>query len=276
MQRFHCMIPLKMLWNHSARNGAIRFYDPESSSSAGTYIVTPLPSNSNYTFNIVTGTLHVNPYGPGTRAIKPVLNCVVDQGDGTYLANFEYKNDNLADFYIPVGDNNAFEVIGDGSIVFYDRYPDVTLESQPTLFSKYGGVFQVSFDSEVEIRWIITSDDKDQKSSNATSASSSSTKCNPTTKSASVAAAIEVEELDPDYLNVYPNPVTDKVHITMKDIEHYKVIMMYDMTGRQHHITSIDKRADNLEIDMAQLQAGYYIFKIVMEDSTRVVQIIKK
>ncbi len=95
-------------------------------------------------------------------------------------------------------------------------------------------------------------------------------------KSASVSGAAEVEELESDYLNVYPNPVVDKVHITMKDIEHYKMIQLFDIEGRLHPITSIDKRSDNLEIDMAQLPAGYYIFRIVMEDSSRVVQIIKK
>ena len=85
-----------------------------------------------------------------------------------------------------------------------------------------------------------------------------------------------MEELDPDYLNVYPNPVVDKVHITMKDIENYKMIQLYDFTGRSHPITSIDKRTDNLEIDMSQLSAGSYFIRIIMEDTSRVVQIIKE
>ncbi|MEA3461142.1 MAG: T9SS type A sorting domain-containing protein, partial [Bacteroidota bacterium] len=72
------------------------------------------------------------------------------------------------------------------------------------------------------------------------------------------------------------NPVIDKVHITMKDIENYKLIQLYDFTGRSFPITSIDKRTDNLEIDMAELSSGNYFIRIVMEDSARVVQIIKK
>ncbi|MCK4990020.1 MAG: T9SS type A sorting domain-containing protein, partial [Bacteroidales bacterium] len=60
-------------------------------------------------------------------------------------------------------------------------------------------------------------------------------------------------------------------------IENYKLIQLYDFTGRVHAITSIDKRADLLEIEMAQLSAGNYFIRVIMEDdSSRVVQIIKE
>jgi len=246
--------------------------------NAGSYTIGQgtLNAGSNYNFTVIEGTFYINPYGPGTKAIKPVLNCVVYQeDDGTYIANFEYKNDNDADYFIPVGEDNVFEVVGDGSIEFYDPYPDM-VESQPTLFLKDGGEFQVKFSSEVEIRWILTSVNKNQKSSNATSASSSSTKCTGNLKSATVTSEVEEELLDPDLLMAYPNPVTNKVHITMKNIEIYKMIILYDFTGRSHPITSIDKRSDQLEIDMAQLSPGHYFIRIEMEDTTRVVPIIKQ
>jgi hypothetical protein len=70
--------------------------------------------------------------------------------------------------------------------------------------------------------------------------------------------------------------VTDKVHITMKDIEHYKMIQLYDFVGRLHPIISIDKRTDNLEIDMTQMASGPYFIKVVMEDFIKVVPLIKK
>ena len=96
-------------------------------------------------------------------------------------------------------------------------------------------------------------------------------------KSAAVSgAAVEVEELDADFLNAYPNPVIDKVHIIMKDIQDYKVIQLYDLSGKSHPLTSIDKRTDKLEIDMAGLSSGHYVIRIIMEDRARVVQVIKK
>ena len=145
----------------------------------------------------------------------------------------------------------------------------------PTMFEPEGGTFYVYFDGS-DISWTVNSRNQYQKVSNAANANSSSTKCNTNTKSASVSGSATVEELDPDLLVAYPNPVVDKVHITMKDIENYKMIQLYDITGRLFPITSIDKRTDNLEIDMAQLSAGNYFIRIIMEDTSRVVQIIKE
>ena len=245
-------------------------YDPSSSSSAGTYTVTPVPSNGNYAFAFEPGTLHVNPYGPGTRAVKPVLNCVEQIGANLYIANMEYKNDNDYDVYIPIDVDN---VLSGGGISLIESDEG---NHQPTMFKAGGGFLKVYFDGS-HLSWIINSRDGDQKVSNAANANSSSTKCKGNDKkTASVFGSATVEELDPDYLNVYPNPVVDKVHITMKDIENYKMIQLYDFAGRSHPITSIDKRTDNLEIDMAQLSAGSYFIRIIMEDTSRVVQIIKK
>ena len=63
--------------------------------------------------------------------------------------------------------------------------------------------------------------------------------------------------------------------MSLKGIENYELIRLYDFAGRIHPITSIDKRTDRLEIDMVELPAGHYIISVVMEDSTRVVQLIK-
>lgn len=243
-------------------------YDPNSDESAGTYTVTPISVNSNYYFTAETATLYVNPYGPGTRAIKPELNCVEKEGPGRYVANLEYKNDNDVDVYIPIGEDNSltggeiFSIVSDEG------------DHQPTLFKAGGGIFQVYFDG-TELSWVVNSLDEDHKISSAANANSSSTKCKKT-KSAFVSAAVEKEEPAADILLVYPNPVTQKVYLTMKDIEHYKMIILYDIAGKSHPITSIEKRHDHLEIDMAQLSSGYYFFKVVMEDSIKVVKLVKE
>ena len=243
-------------------------YDPESSVSSGTYTVTPEPINSNYTYMVEVGVMHVNPYGPGTRAIKPVLNCIEMISPNYYVANFEYKNENDERVIIPLGDDNFLS----GSGIDWANSDEV-----PTIFEPGGGSFMVFFDGS-ELSWTVNSRDGDQKVSNAANANSSSTKCKGNSKkSATVSSIFEGEPgLDPDQLMAYPNPVTDKVHITMKDIEKYKMILLYDFTGRSHSITSIDKRTDQLEIDMAQLAPGHYFIRIEMEDTTRVVPIIKQ
>lgn len=246
-------------------DGAV--YDQGSYESAGTYTVTPLLSNSNYSLTAEIGVLHVNPYGPSTRAIKPVLNCIEEISPGYYIANFEYKNENDVAVYIPAGEDNLLT----GTGIDWEASQAI-----PEWFEPGGGSFYIFFDG-TELSYIVNSRDGDQKVSNAANANSSSTKCKKNTKSASVSGAVvEEEELGADYLNVYPNPVVDKVYVTMKGIEDYKLIQLYDFTGRSHAITSVDKRIDKLEIDMADLASGNYFIRIVMEDSSRVVQIIKK
>ena len=246
-------------------DGAV--YDQSSSSSAGTYTVTPAPSNGNYAFAFVTGTLHVNPYGPGTRAVKPVLNCIQEIDANYYIANFEYKNENDVAVYIPEGVDNMLT----GSGIDWENF-----EGLPTMFEPGGGTFIAYFDGS-ELSWTVNSRDQNQKVSNSANANSSSTKCLTNVKSTQVSVEIMEEELVPDQLLAYPNPVVNKVYLSMKDIENYKMIQLYDFTGRVHPITSIDKRADLLEIEMAQLSAGNYFIRVIMEDdSSRVVQIIKE
>jgi len=42
------------------------------------------------------------------QPVRPVLECVRNNGDGTYTAFFGYKNDNSVSVYIPVGGKNKF------------------------------------------------------------------------------------------------------------------------------------------------------------------------
>ena len=42
------------------------------------------------------------------QPVRPVLECVTNNGDGTYTAFFGYKNENSISVYIPVGSKNKF------------------------------------------------------------------------------------------------------------------------------------------------------------------------
>ena len=241
-------------------------YDQSSEESAGSYTVTPTPSNNNYSYTVETGTLYVNPYGPGTRAVKPVLNCIEEIDTDYFVANFEYRNDNNVAVYVPLGEDNMLT----GSGIDWENSEEI-----PTVFEPGGGSFVAFFDGS-ELSWTVNSRDGNQKVSNAANANSSSTKCKRNGKKAASVSGAAIVELDPDQLVAYPNPVIDKVYISMKDIEQYKMIKLYDLSGRVHPLTSIDKRTNRLEIDMAHLAGGHYILNMVLEDSARVVQLIKK
>ena len=206
----------------------------------------------------------MNPYGPGTRAVKPVLNCIMEIDTDYYVANFEYKNENDVAVYIPLGDDNLLS----GSGIDW-----AASDAVPTMFEPGGGSFVVFFSGSLS--WIVNSRDGDQKVRNAANANSSSTKCKSSHKAAQVETDIEEEEFDLDQIVAYPNPVVDWVSISMMGIEEYKMISIYDLAGKSYPLTSIQKRADHLEIDMTHMPSGQYLVRIVMEDAARVVQLIK-
>ena len=228
--------------------------------------VTPIASNSNYLFGAVSSILHVNPYGPGTKKIRPVLNCIQEIDDGSgYIANFEYENKNDADVYIEAGTvDNWLEGGGIDPEILY----------QPSMFFAGGGTFMVYFDG-TELSWSVTSIESNHKVSSAANANSSSTKCPPDTKSASVSVKGEKEIAGPDQLQVYPNPVNGWLHITLKGLEDYEMITLLDLSGRSYRVTSVQVRSDLVELDMNSMSPGSYVVRILMKDRVIMVPVIK-
>ncbi len=240
-------------------------YDQASDESAGRYSVTPNAFvNSNYSFLAEPSILHVNPYGPGTKAVKPSLNCIEELSPGYYVAHFAYSNDNDFDVYVPHGPDNLLEGIGiDWSIS----------EQSPELFLTTGGTFDVYFTESVT--WTVASREDAKTVRQASGANSSSTKCPTNTKSASVSTGID-EPTGPEVLNAYPNPVADVVYLSLQGIENYQMIHLYDLSGKSYPVTPSVSRSDLLEIDLASLPSGPYFIRVVMEDSAMVVPIVKK
>jgi len=241
-------------------------YDPLSDQSAGTYVVMPAPDNDNYTYSITPAILHVNPYGPGTRAIRPVLNCIQEmEGPSGYVANFDYENRNKSAVYIPVGPDN--ELLGTG--IDWE-----CSDEQPTMFAPGGGSFIVCFDG-TELSWSVASLDEDHKVSSAANANASSTKCPPIPKAALGTATGEAESKGTEPLQVYPNPVTGWLHLSMKGAEQIEMITLFDLSGRSYRIPVVQVRSDLMELDMNFLSPGSYMIRILWKDRVMYVPVIK-
>ncbi|MCA9961844.1 MAG: hypothetical protein KC443_22550 [Anaerolineales bacterium] len=76
-------------------------------------------------------------------ALRPIVNCATNNGDGTITAFFGYKNSNSFDVTIPVGVNNSF-------------FPQPFDRGQPTLFlaGDYDFVFKATFnEQDVGLIW---------------------------------------------------------------------------------------------------------------------------
>ena len=70
---------------------------------------------------------------------------------------------------------------------------------------------------------------------------------------------------------IYPNPVTDFVHVTGEDITEVKV---FDLTGRLIKQSFGDD--NELEISMRDCESGVYIIQVVSKDNSTIHRIVKK
>lgn len=92
-------------------------------------------------------------------AVKPILECVVANANGTFMARFGYDSDNPAPVTISIGGHNKFT-------------PAPQDKGQPTAFQpgRRQNVFNVVFNGR-EIRWSIKGPDNERRDVMASSAS---------------------------------------------------------------------------------------------------------
>ena len=62
----------------------------------------------------------------------------------------------------------------------------------------------------------------------------------------------------------------------MERIDRFEMILLYDLSGKSYHITTTVNRSDLLEVDVASLPAGPYYIRVVLEDTSMVVPVIKR
>jgi hypothetical protein len=238
---------------------------PSYNGQAGAYDIIPYAEAENYGFTAINGTLYVNPSGPGTKHIKPQLSCVdeltePDSLGHTYIAYFEYDNDNATDVYIPVGEDNKLS--GQGSY---------SGTNQPMVFLAGGGTWTANFDGN-KLTWTVASfKHNGHKTSVASNASSRSSKC------------YKSEEFEPEEgflagsgIIAYPNPVSDKLYLDFgREVSSGLGVYVYDIFGRIHPLSIAGQTGRTVEINMSGLRSGLYIIKLQDQIDIELIRIIK-
>jgi hypothetical protein len=82
-----------------------------------------------------------------------------------------------------------------------------------------------------------------------------------------------IEEID-SKVEIYPNPVDDKLYIVTED--DVKEVVVYTITGVIVGQQSTDNRQQTLTIDLSDLKSGIYFVKINTEKGNIVKRIIKQ
>jgi len=248
-----------------ADNPAVTFtLSPVYTGAAGEYIITPLLSafsnQLNYQVSYVIGTLYVNPEGPGTKKLRPSLDCIVEiinpaPGQFRYIAHFMCINDNSSTVYVPVGPDNLLSSAGglfDGS-------------AQPVVFKPGITRFDVPFDG-IKLTWVVKTYETNHKTSVASDASSASAKCSiSSARVMNIAEATTTVEELPGALTaqVYPNPATEKLLIYVSGgLPALNDIRLFSASGVLFTVKNVKRIApDRIEVNVAGLPRGFYFIR---------------
>ena len=87
----------------------------------------------------------------------------------------------------------------------------------------------------------------------------------------------DITGVDDNYIinvNVYPNPVNDRLYIETQTLAQTLTVEIYDVYGR-HQVTETPSHQDNLAIDVTDLNSGVYFVKVVTNEGEAVKRIIK-
>jgi hypothetical protein len=251
---------------------------PTYTNQPGIYTITPSDIQfevpGNYNADYQNGLLYVNPSDNSSKAIRPILRCVEEVKNNpnySFVAHFEYQNDNATAVYIPIGPDN--NLIGESS------YAGI----QPQLFLPGGGAFDILFKGD-KLTWSVTSFDKGKKTSIASIASSTSTRCKKGGGNKGGRESLQVEpeeeETTPEEPLVgYPNPVKETVSIAFperNEVSKAPDIMVLDQVGRSYSVSSEwDKTENTVTIDFSSLHKGMYIIRVSLPEKIKVVKVFK-
>ena len=75
-----------------------------------------------------------------------------------------------------------------------------------------------------------------------------------------------IENLLSTTIEIYPNPTSDKVYISLPDNETLKSIAIIDITGRVTSTNIFVNTNNNFYVDLSHLTDGIYLLQITIED----------
>jgi hypothetical protein len=251
-------------------NGPAYTLSPEYTGEAGVYSLILTDDPVNYVIIMPEDiTLYVNPFGPGTMAIRPVLNCVEelpDNGTGlNFIAHFRYENKNDEVVYVPKGEDNKIIAEGDFDMI----------ENLPEVFLPGGGYFDVLFDGN-KLIWWISSREEAHTASIGSEASSSSSKCTNKKSMPIDAFSSDESQYEVDRMLVYPNPATEKVNIRLSEEVESDKVMVFDFLGKGCNVKVERKGLNELEIDLNGLTPGLYMIRVETGDSYELGYVLKQ
>ena len=86
--------------------------------------------------------------------------------------------------------------------------------------------------------------------------------------------SLGVENQNKQKVNIYPNPVKDKLHIILKDNHNYKELYLFNILGQLIDVKKVSKR--DIVIAMGGMESSVYVLELVSENSKHSVKVLKR
>ncbi|MES2649195.1 MAG: S8 family serine peptidase [Bacteroidota bacterium] len=245
-----------------------------SGSNAGTFDIIPsnigVSCSTCYILDYVNGVLFVEPMGTGVKSVKPSLSCVEpltgDPSGFTYVANFEWKNENPVNIIVKEGPNNFLT----GTSFEQGKLPE--------FFSKNStGRFQVKFNGD-RLIWTLRSYEQFQKTSVGSIASSTSERCKLPTVTSAAARKMPVQPFGNEQTGITPNPTTGRfVVATDNGVMSDRDLLISDVTGKKFTARKINRLSpQSLQIDLPNsITSGVYLLRVKVDNSYKIFRIVK-
>ncbi len=233
---------------------------------AGEYEVIPMAEALNYSFESVSGTLFVNPAGPGTNVVQIKFICfeLLDEpleGGFNLIATFGYRNLNDSPILIPAGTNN--QLLG-------ENFDDSDL---PEVFQPGTNLFNVPFEAslnatETPLTWALTSNRPEGVELRF--ASVTNIPCDDDAKSDSNVGVSEKDDFnDSNSASLFPNPSAGKVMVSLDaNYAGIELVEIYDLLGRKHSFDVTGRSTYFMELNLDGFAEGMYIVRIAKTDGS--------
>ncbi len=279
-------------------------------------LLNPFANSINYTITYINNNLYINPKGTGAEDVDTYLQCIDDRGasyipqNRRYVAHFYSKNTNSTPVYVPIGIDNKLSstgsfdgsqqpvvfLTGNGTTSFNVPFDGTTLKWELRTYEVNTKVTESATANSSSVRCSTTSSPVTTQRA-VTNETDEVLLIKPVNLSEPVAktrtvintkdTVISIKKATVSFstdeatilrITVYPNPVIEKAIITTQEIlpEQQRVVV-YDVNGRSFSVKVIRRiSASSLELDLSELQRGFYLIRLKTVSGYKAVRVIKQ